>query len=120
MAAITADAGGEEEAAPVAPTAMAGEGELVTAAPAAVGPAFTRSESASGRGMGAVRAAMVEGLYEAMRERLACQAEEVGGYVEIVGIWPHGCPSQSLMVRYTYLPMDRSPSWRPSWRAASG
>lgn len=29
-------------------------------------------------GMGAVRAAMVEGLYEAMRERLACQAEEVG------------------------------------------
>lgn len=82
MAAITADASGEEDAAPAGPTTTAEEGDQpVTAASAAAGPALTRGESASGRGMGAVRAAMVEGLYEAMRERLACQAEEVGGWM---------------------------------------
>ena len=90
MTAITADAAADEEGtAPVlAPTAEEGQPAATTLPVAAVGPALTRGESASGigmgKGMGAVRAAMVEGLYEAMRERLACQAEEVGWWCACV------------------------------------
>lgn len=59
------------------------EGEGETEEAEAAGPPPQQQQPVHQMGMGAVRAAMVEGLYEAMRERLACQAEEVSRCVEM-------------------------------------
>lgn len=84
-AAVEANGGGRGTQAPVSVV----EGAQTQAA-GGMGGAGRSSSAAS---LAAVRAAMVEGLYEAMRERLACQAEEVGviWQGEGGGWWPWRC-----------------------------
>jgi hypothetical protein len=79
-----------------------------------------QQQQPSSSSLGAVRAAMVEGLYEAMRERLACQAEEVSSqshkreedeeerpHSYFCYAWAHVSPLSFYMPRIDRFTVDR-------------